>query len=351
MRAGIAWVDTDDIESAPDFDSDATQLNSLNSRWGIKGSEDLDGGLSAIYQMEFGVTIDREDTGDGGDFLYMRNSFVGLKGGFGSVRLGVMDSPYRKVSEWGDPFKDSFADNNTILGRLGGNSFFNDRFNNVIQYNTPNFSGFKGMFAYSVDQDSKDDNLLFGDENFDPNADHAYSIALKYKQAPFKIAVGTESKWFNEGEYQISGYKGNASFMFGDKEEDENWGKIGGIVESLDLEEISPTDFDYSHLNFLGYGKYAFGKWMAKGTFGIAGEIKEAPDNYDTGETSAQFWGAGVEHRLSKRTRLWLEYAGVSNGEAADYGLGQVEDNCNHYIPNQGGASSSAFSLGIRHDF
>src|SRR5512139_3608005 len=56
------------------------QISSNASRIGFKGAEDLGGGLSAIWQVESGVNLD-EQTGNWAS----RNSFVGLKGGFGTV--------------------------------------------------------------------------------------------------------------------------------------------------------------------------------------------------------------------------------------------------------------------------
>lgn len=54
------------------------------SRWGVKGSEDLGGGLSGVFQLESALGVD-----DGSGFdQFVRRSYVGLKGGFGQVNLG-----------------------------------------------------------------------------------------------------------------------------------------------------------------------------------------------------------------------------------------------------------------------
>lgn len=59
-------------------------------RLGVKGSEDLGGGLKAIYMFEWQVDTSTADSNDGD-----RESFVGLKGGFGQVTLGRNKSPYK----------------------------------------------------------------------------------------------------------------------------------------------------------------------------------------------------------------------------------------------------------------
>lgn len=58
-----------------------------SSRWGVRGTEDLGGGLSAVYQLEGGIEPDTGSIGNGGR-IFGRKSFVGLAGSFGTVRLG-----------------------------------------------------------------------------------------------------------------------------------------------------------------------------------------------------------------------------------------------------------------------
>src|SRR3990167_6336854 len=58
-------------------------ISSNTSRFGIKGDEDLGGGLKSIYQMETSFTAD-----EGGGSLAGRNTFVGLAGEMGTVKIG-----------------------------------------------------------------------------------------------------------------------------------------------------------------------------------------------------------------------------------------------------------------------
>ncbi|HSV70465.1 MAG TPA: porin [Methylibium sp.] len=55
------------------------------SRWGLRGSEDLGGGLKAIFQLEGELAV---DTGAGGSSLFGRQANVGLDGGFGRLVVG-----------------------------------------------------------------------------------------------------------------------------------------------------------------------------------------------------------------------------------------------------------------------
>lgn len=55
------------------------------SRWGIKGNEDLGGGLKAVFQLEGGILM---DTGASDGNLFKRQANVGLEGSFGRLTLG-----------------------------------------------------------------------------------------------------------------------------------------------------------------------------------------------------------------------------------------------------------------------
>ena len=79
--------------------------NMAGSRWGVRGSEDLGGGLKAIWQIEQATVIDA-----GGGLFASRDSFLGLTGGFGTIRLGLMDTVWKRI---GDPM--------SILGISSGN--------------------------------------------------------------------------------------------------------------------------------------------------------------------------------------------------------------------------------------
>ena len=55
------------------------------SRWGFRGSEDLGGGLKAVFNLEGGILL---DTGAQDGALFKRQANVGLEGGFGRVVIG-----------------------------------------------------------------------------------------------------------------------------------------------------------------------------------------------------------------------------------------------------------------------
>jgi len=69
-------------------------VNSHSSRLGFKGSNALDNGLTATHQFEIGYNFT-----DQAGTLTPRNSWVGLKGGFGEVRVGRQTTPYSAIDD------------------------------------------------------------------------------------------------------------------------------------------------------------------------------------------------------------------------------------------------------------
>ncbi|MEW8508088.1 MAG: porin [Candidatus Thiodiazotropha sp.] len=109
-------------------DVDVWSADSIDSRVGVKGKEDLDGGLKAVCQFEFKVNL------DDGDALGDRNRFGGLAGGFGTVPLGRHDTPFKMSQGKFDQFGDVAGDIKSVIPG-------EDRVGNVIAYVSPSMGG------------------------------------------------------------------------------------------------------------------------------------------------------------------------------------------------------------------
>ena len=66
-----------------------------NSYIGFRGGKSLGGGMRAIWQVEQTVPIDEGVDGT----LATRDSFLGVEGGWGTLRLGFMDTPFKKAGD------------------------------------------------------------------------------------------------------------------------------------------------------------------------------------------------------------------------------------------------------------
>ena len=115
---------------------------------GVRGTEDIGGGLKAFFQMEYGFRID-ENNGSGTPFSG-RNSAVGLQGNFGSVLLGRWDTPWKTATIAIDPYGDTTMGGLTTAMNDRGN--FDRRETNTVQYWSPNLSGFQARAAYVANE-------------------------------------------------------------------------------------------------------------------------------------------------------------------------------------------------------
>ncbi|MFM0714866.1 porin [Paraburkholderia strydomiana] len=128
------------------FDSGTSGLAS--SRWGLKGTEDLGGGLKAIFQLESGFSVNNGALGQGGT-AFGRQAWVGINADrYGTLTLGRQgDTSVEFVSAlsygwyWG---------NLAIHPADYDNLNFTHRINNSIKYLSDSFRGFRFGGLYSV---------------------------------------------------------------------------------------------------------------------------------------------------------------------------------------------------------
>jgi predicted porin len=107
------------------------RVSNNSSLFGIRGTEALGGGLQAWFQLESSVTADA-----GGGTIAGRNSGVGLTSTWGTVMMGMWDSPYKAASPRFDPFNDSsIASEEYIVGQTSSipGQPFKIRIQNTVQ--------------------------------------------------------------------------------------------------------------------------------------------------------------------------------------------------------------------------
>ena len=109
--------------------------STIGTRLGVMGSEDLGGGMSAIYRFQGSVGGPNQPLGDREDSSYVLNeeAWVGLRGGFGTLQLGRSDTAFKKGHTRFRVFPDTLSDLNNrpaSFGRAEG-----------VHYSSPNFGG------------------------------------------------------------------------------------------------------------------------------------------------------------------------------------------------------------------
>ena len=125
------------------------------SFWGIRGSEELGGGVKAIFALD---SFFQTDTGGQGrsatDPLFSRNAWVGVEGGFGKLTLGRQTNPTYLNMALLSPFGNSVVFSpltlHSFVAGYNGALIGDTVWNNAIQYATPRVNGVMGNVIYGL---------------------------------------------------------------------------------------------------------------------------------------------------------------------------------------------------------
>jgi predicted porin len=307
-RISDTWTDTDDSTNITTGDtiegSDSWDVKNESSRLGFRGSEDLGNGLAAIYHYEFGV--DASDTADiGGTAVGGRLSYVGLTGGFGQISIGRQWNPYY-FAVGGEV--DVFNGVGSSLGYYNNDGF--TRSGNLLVYMTPSFNGLVGAVAIENDGEAGEDNV------------DRYQVAATYDNGPLFLGAAwrqtdTETVSGDPDGDDLDQYGVQARYNIG----------FFGLAASWQRQDDGTTETDgYDVVGSFGFGNNT----LRLGYFDV--------------EDNSDGWIVGLQHNLSKRSRLWIEY----NDEDSDQN--------NRFTTNTDGdilevADRANLSIGMRHAF
>ncbi|UCE31402.1 MAG: porin [Burkholderiales bacterium] len=264
------------------------------NRWGLKGSEDLGGGLSAFFNLESSIST---DDGTGND-NFARRSFVGLKGGFGEVYFGRDYTPIFWVSLAGDP---------QGLGKYGNWVVgYNVRFSNAIHYKSPSFGGLnvRGVYVF--------------DETRGSDAGQTFGLAVEYKGGPVYVGGAYHDINDVETEYALTG---KVSF-----------GAASVSLGYLRSDPDGPADGDETL-------QLGFGMDIGAGNLQANVQQRKSKDS-DAKGTS---FSVGYDHPISKRTMLYASFGMVNNNSTGAFGWG--------ISPAGAGEDPRGIALGLRHTF
>lgn len=149
------------------------------SRWGLRGSEDLGGGLKAIFTLENGFNINSGTLGQNSR-EFGRQAFVGISSDqAGAVTLGRQ---YDSVVDYLGPLA---LTGTQYGGTQFAHPFDNDnldnsfRVNNSVKYQSVNYAGFKFGALYGFSNDAG---------QFANN--RAYSLGASYTWGGLNVAAG-----------------------------------------------------------------------------------------------------------------------------------------------------------------
>lgn len=304
------------VERQKSGDQSVSGLFNNASRWGIRGTEDLGGGLKAGFALESGFNSDT-GTASGWPGIpqsaglnFGRQSEVNLSGGFGMIRLGnfVPESYYATADYISMHNHDTGSSSDALyydpvwFGGLGTK--------NKVGYRTPNIGGLTVDASVSLHEK---------DPTVGPRK-NGYDLAANYATGPLHLGAGL-SKVGDNWQAALRGL-----YTFGQV-------TLGAYYQrNKDDNQITGTGAG-SRNNFRLSAMYALGASEFHANVGHANKWSHIADS------AATQWTLGYNYNLSKRTKVYGYYTKVNNSKGANYMTGAA------------GADFSSFALGVRHNF
>lgn len=272
------------------------QSGGLNgSRFGLRGSEDLGGGLRAIFQIESGLNVDDGSFGQGA--FWGRQAFVGVASPYGQLTLGRQyGSIYTLSSDFSEFSNGPIGASTAVIGGFGSYEPVRGsaatatgnggpaRNNNSIKYESPSFSGFKAGALVGL-----------GEVTGGTNQTRVADVYGRYTAGPLDVMVSLQDDKSAAAALDVRTISAAAAYQFGD------FHVTGGLVSVDDRNATTNVDGD-------GYwvgGNWRTGANLFKAQY-VVSKLKQ-------GDGKAQAFGVGYQYDLSKRTALYSSLTQFKN--------------------------------------
>ena len=315
-------------------------IENSSSRLGIQGTSEMSHGLEGFYRYEtaFGVNDgdgdqDGDDDGtsdDGSNNFVTRLAYVGLRGGFGSIRVG---------SDWADEY--NFVVGSTDIANVGSGWFaYNDdyagRADGSIHYKSPDFNGLQVAARFELD--GGNDSVADGVQGAEDSELDAWALSAKYDFSGFTVA----GMYLTRPDY-INAYTDMAG-TDQSMEDKTAWALRGSYAQdnwsvSSWYGENNTSDFGYHREVPTAPDAMTDFKKQDETVFSIAGNVNVGPTGvYVVHETKENLRGLddaltsfGVEYKFNSKAKTWIEYA------SQDF---ETDESAEDYV-----------TIGLRHDF
>ena len=267
---GNLWIT---IESQDSQLGNEIDLASNASRLGVKGSMDLKDNLEVIYQVEYEIDLVDGKADELKDkTLKQRNSFIGLKGIYGTLFLGTHDTTFKRSHSKIDVFNDLAGDIKNILH--GEN-----RMSDFIGYTTPELNG----------RLSATFNAIKGTDLENHNLGDSISFSLNYKTKLFYAALSIDS--------EVRGYDSNRISI----DIPFNKTKLGFIYQ--DTKKLSTGVKEHGHVVSLS---------RKVGDRGILkAQIAKSDMKLDSGKQTS----FGYDYQLSQEVKIFFFHTDLTGKE------------------------------------
>lgn len=285
------------------------------SFFGLKGQEDLGGGLKAIFKLEAPVAV---DTGKADTELFSKNAYVGLAGDFGTVKLGRQESLFKTEAAAFDAFgvSGTLAVSQLFINKAGATAL-GGSWQNAVGYTSPSLSGLTLSAQHSSKEGGKSVNptdvnggATAAAANYAAGALGLSAVYGDVRSTNASVATSQQQAWLLGASYDFGVVKAFA--QYGQNKAENAAGAETGKDKFYQLGAVVPVT-------------------QAGAVHAAYGQIKN--DNAAAADSKSRKFSLAYHHTLSKRTGV---YAGLAYTKAE---VGTAE------------TKTTAIAAGLRHAF
>jgi len=352
LKTGLAQTSISNAGTTGSF----LALTDGSSRFIISGNEDLGGGLRATFQIDTRFRPDEAKSAAASlGAIADGNTWVGLAGGFGQLRLGRIDQHY----SWGtDEFSSRATplqhSNISLVSYIQGQAVaIASRTNNLIRWDSADFNGFSAGIGYSTAPLAYDGctaaptltapspTCALGD----PAKGTGFALNAQYMKAPLRAGVTYWDAYNEPKTIQEKAIRGWADFAMGIFQVgitvDQSSRTAAGATNGTLGAKTERMAWSIPVKATIGPGTLLF-------TYSSAQDQKVAGTT--AANTGAKMMSVGYDYPMSKRTSLGVSYSKIDNATGASYT--QYTGGSLANLPTvTAGQDVSSFYVGLRHAF
>ncbi len=340
--AGAAWAQSSSIKTAGNWefygranlavdklddgkDYSKTNFSTNSSYLGLRGNKNF-GELTGLWQVESEVQFTRtadDNTNDKDkNKLATRDTFAGISGSYGTLRLGKFDTPFKVARGPANLFGDQMGDMRNLT-RAGAK--LDERPNNIIQYTSPDLSGFRLALAYSPDSKA---NTEAGKQKSMTSASATYAAGPLQAALAHEVWGKDSADGDRKGTRLAVAYNVTAPL------------KLVGFYQKVTATVSNANEGS----KVMGAGaEYQ----LVPGVWGLRGQYFSR--DADKPNSDSKLTAIGIDRYVGKEMRFFANYAKVSNGTAAKATPWKESRSTDQTGIN--GLSATGFSVGMRYDF
>lgn len=351
VKSGVSLTHYSDGQ-VPKSGGSASSVADGGSQFWLLGTEDLGGGLKAVFKIDTRFRVDDNGNAPTASPLATGNTFVGLTGGWGGVLLGKRDTYYCLGLDGHSSRATAMqASSCGILGFVNGSAFAPTsavanagRTSNVIRYDLPNLSGLTGSLSYSTSTAAGGSEGGVGD----PGKGRGIALQLLYSSGPLSLGMGA---WNAKSEDRTAGaaradqnaYNLAAGYDFGFMT-----AGVAVDVARINGGTVGAADSENKRTAWSLPLTFRLGTGTLLATYTRAGDVRL--NGTTQANTGASLLSLGYDYPLSKRTSIGISYAYLDNKDNAKYGF-YTQTIFSGLTSPTAGQDQRQLYLGIRHTF